>query len=80
MPAWLERIISAIGGAAISAFLKETFGALRQKRIDQDQQEVGRKDERLAGAKADLEARQRMEEAAARPRKPTQDALEDGTL
>lgn len=77
MPGWLERVISAIGGAAITAFLKETFGALRQKRIDQDQQQVGRQSERTAEAKAALEAEQRIKEAGAKPR-DTQGDLDGG--
>lgn len=73
----LERILTAVANSFIGAVLSNIFGAIRQRRIDQDQQEVGRKDERLANAKTQLEAEQRIKEAGAKPR-DTQADLDGG--
>lgn len=80
MPGWLERIITNIAGAGIAAFFNSLFGAIRQRRLDDDQRELGRKDERLAQVKQRAEALKKMDEVAKEARKPTGDALKDGTF
>lgn len=62
-----ERILTAIANSVIGSVLAQVFDAIRQRRIDKDQQEVGRKDERLAAAKAALEAEERMKKARQAP-------------